>query len=493
MTVREYIGARYVPLFMGNWDDTVTYEPLSIVSYEGNSYTSRQFVPIGISIDDEAYWAETGNYNAQIEQYRQEVQDFINTYTSDIPVKNGVDDLPENQDAFLYIDEFAGTVSNYKDLGSTTPANVVVCNEDLSLHTAFACGMLQGINVNGNSDMCEAVTLMGTYLANQDKFVYGNDYTGTQYEGTFDNLTPIDPKQHLDADGRMEIDCAVFTTLVGGGCEFATSRYNAGITENVMVHPMFNPLLPGTKNYWRWDNTGEIGNGRLLTYQQAKMFFDAGVLTFPASASGYGSHDFANVGDILFAGPQASTNHFMGIGHCLMIAGFVNANNINHKIVAESVSGHTVGIISRTFNETQFPNYIKAKISPNYTGGAHLINKYGHSNSRNVYASHRNLNGNPFNVSNLIVTGAKVLAIRNNDASNPVTIHLNFSTTNDGNLTSTIDRDITITATCAALIILPTTWSGALTAAAETDLEISYQICQSDVQITVPRRRASNE
>lgn len=75
MAVTQYIGARYVPLFADpmQWDSTRTYEPLTIVYNEGNSYTSRQYVPAGIQIDDGAYWALTGNYNAQIEQYRSEV------------------------------------------------------------------------------------------------------------------------------------------------------------------------------------------------------------------------------------------------------------------------------------------------------------------------------------------------------------------------------------------------------------------------------------
>ena len=73
MSVREYIGARYVPLFIGDWDNTTTYEPLSIVQYQGNSYTSRQFVPTGIDISNSSYWAITGNYNAQIDAYRAEV------------------------------------------------------------------------------------------------------------------------------------------------------------------------------------------------------------------------------------------------------------------------------------------------------------------------------------------------------------------------------------------------------------------------------------
>lgn len=76
----QYIGSRYVPVFGRKsedsieWDNSGTYEPLTIVLYQGNSYTSRQFVPAGIEITNEEYWANTGNYNAQIEQYRQEVE-----------------------------------------------------------------------------------------------------------------------------------------------------------------------------------------------------------------------------------------------------------------------------------------------------------------------------------------------------------------------------------------------------------------------------------
>lgn len=71
----KYVGARYVPLFAdpAEWSSENTYEPLTIVLYEGNSYTSKQFVPVGIQIDNEEYWAQTGNYNAQVEQYRKVV------------------------------------------------------------------------------------------------------------------------------------------------------------------------------------------------------------------------------------------------------------------------------------------------------------------------------------------------------------------------------------------------------------------------------------
>lgn len=73
--VREYIGARYVPVFANppEWNDTRGYEPLTIVLHQGNSFTSTQYVPTGIDIGNTEYWLETGNWNAQIEAYREEV------------------------------------------------------------------------------------------------------------------------------------------------------------------------------------------------------------------------------------------------------------------------------------------------------------------------------------------------------------------------------------------------------------------------------------
>lgn len=84
MAVTQYVGARYVPLFADpiEWDSQYAYEPLTIVLHEGNSYTSRQYVPKGIDISDDKFWAETGNYNAQVEQYRQEVQTFDERITN---------------------------------------------------------------------------------------------------------------------------------------------------------------------------------------------------------------------------------------------------------------------------------------------------------------------------------------------------------------------------------------------------------------------------
>lgn len=70
-----YVGARYVPKFAdpAEHDSTKAYEPLIIVTSQGASYTSKTYVPAGVALTDTDYWVVTGNYNAQVEAYRQEV------------------------------------------------------------------------------------------------------------------------------------------------------------------------------------------------------------------------------------------------------------------------------------------------------------------------------------------------------------------------------------------------------------------------------------
>lgn len=125
MTVREYIGARYVPLYMGDWDNTKTYEPLSIVEYQGNSYTSRQYVPSNIALTNDAYWALTGNYNAQIEAYRAEVQTFD-------------DRIDANHDAFgiSYVG-FYGAKENDPSVDWDT---IIASIAEVSTTIDFGCG-----------------------------------------------------------------------------------------------------------------------------------------------------------------------------------------------------------------------------------------------------------------------------------------------------------------------------------------------------------------
>nr|DAQ33042.1 MAG TPA: chromosome segregation ATPase [Caudoviricetes sp.] len=74
----QYVGARYVPKFADpiEWDTERGYESLTIVTYKGESYTSKCPVPPGIDIKNTRYWALTGAYNAQVEEYKNQVKDL---------------------------------------------------------------------------------------------------------------------------------------------------------------------------------------------------------------------------------------------------------------------------------------------------------------------------------------------------------------------------------------------------------------------------------
>lgn len=81
----QYIGARYVPKFYDNpdtgdneWKSGVPYEPLTVVTYGGNSYTSK--IPVAGTVGDPAsnptFWVKTGDYNASMTALQNEVNDI---------------------------------------------------------------------------------------------------------------------------------------------------------------------------------------------------------------------------------------------------------------------------------------------------------------------------------------------------------------------------------------------------------------------------------
>ena len=96
MPVRQYVGARYVPKFADpiEWNQQASYEALTIVTHLGASYTSKIPVPPGTEISNTDYWALTGNYNGQVEAYRQQVE----ALRTDVA---GLEDTIEEYENFL--------------------------------------------------------------------------------------------------------------------------------------------------------------------------------------------------------------------------------------------------------------------------------------------------------------------------------------------------------------------------------------------------------
>ena len=76
-SIRQYIGARYVPKFIDDpWTDTIQYEELSVVSVGGTSYISGERVPIGTPISDRNYWHIYGASSGAIINLQNQIDDM---------------------------------------------------------------------------------------------------------------------------------------------------------------------------------------------------------------------------------------------------------------------------------------------------------------------------------------------------------------------------------------------------------------------------------
>lgn len=149
---RQYIGARYVPTFANpiEWDKLRSYEALTIVTYQGTSYTSKIPVPVGVELNNETYWVVTGNYNAQVEQYRQDtvkvandLQELNNDTTNKINSINSPNLRNMSTRKFVFVGDsytqvptplksFVGVCANILGLNSNQYHNIGISGVDMN-------------------------------------------------------------------------------------------------------------------------------------------------------------------------------------------------------------------------------------------------------------------------------------------------------------------------------------------------------------------------
>ena len=122
----QYIGARYVPKFYKNsvdhdsieWESDVAYEPLTVVSYLYDSYTSKIPVPstVGNPADNSHYWARTGQFNAAIAALQEEMG-AVKLRVTDIETQNG------NATLETTAQTLSGAINELKDNIEKIPTN----------------------------------------------------------------------------------------------------------------------------------------------------------------------------------------------------------------------------------------------------------------------------------------------------------------------------------------------------------------------------------
>ena len=82
MSVHTYIGARYVPRFLGTYDPTTQYEALDVVDNgAGTSYIARKIVPPNTPLTDTDYWFVYGASSGAIIQLQNDMIQAQNDIT----------------------------------------------------------------------------------------------------------------------------------------------------------------------------------------------------------------------------------------------------------------------------------------------------------------------------------------------------------------------------------------------------------------------------
>lgn len=366
MAIKQYIGARYVPEFANplDWDNSKTYEPLTIVYYEGNSYTSRQSVPTGIDITNDDYWALTGNYNAQIEQYRTEVQQVVSDNTANkeaIAEANAAieNETQEREQADTAINSAIASETQAREqadaainsaiatkAGKPTAVNeysntsvnstfVQAVDGELEIKSRAKAGF-NGVFPQQNRNPLPLFWIANGYR-NADTIKYGNSYTATNINATYDGWEPA--RKHPDTDGKFHIDCTTFVILAMCGIRYTGSTYSPTGTNVGNSYPI-NFFSDVVKNYMGYeyqivglDPETEPEHRRLLVSEFAKMLDDSGDLNHLLSGlTATGVKTTLHPGDIVFISNTDDESRYMGIGHCAIVV----YNDLTNCIVIDS-------------------------------------------------------------------------------------------------------------------------------------------------------------
>ena len=219
-TVRQYIGARYVTKIYENsldpssaeWEASVTYEPLTMVTYNNSSYLSKKDVPgsVGNPADNPSYWVVTGAYNGQIAN-----------------LQNQIDNMKDG--------DVLGSLQNQIDTNtalilSKNKYHNVICIADSWGGTNGWCEKLDAMNFSDGTFQEEAHGGTG-FQTGSPTFVQ-----------TINNLTPLVDENEVDCiiiigGTNDQLNLSTLPTAIGNTVATAKTRFpNADIYVGFNLH-----------------------------------------------------------------------------------------------------------------------------------------------------------------------------------------------------------------------------------------------------------------
>lgn len=161
-----YVGARYIPRIMGEYNNETAYEALDIVTSGGVGYISRQPVPAGTAVTNKEYWAMWGSGNAVIDSLTQRVATNENDITA---LETGLQQTNQNVQNLVIPWEPTSTLKGDGSTDNTAAFGQLNANTPISL-------MPGSYLISGNVTIpCAVQFLPGA------KLVYNAATPGTNY------------------------------------------------------------------------------------------------------------------------------------------------------------------------------------------------------------------------------------------------------------------------------------------------------------------------
>lgn len=161
-----YVGARYIPRIMGEYNNETAYEALDIVTSGGVGYISRQPVPAGTAVTNKEYWAMWGSGNAAIDSLTQKVATNENDIST---LETGLQQTNQKLQNLVIPWEPASTLKGDGSTDNTTAFGQLDANTPVSL-------MPGNYLISGNVTIpCAVQFLPGA------KLVYNAATPGTNY------------------------------------------------------------------------------------------------------------------------------------------------------------------------------------------------------------------------------------------------------------------------------------------------------------------------
>lgn len=298
-----YIGARYVPLICGEWDNTKQYEPLSIVTHQGNSYTSKTYVPVGVDIANETYWVLTGSYNAQFTQ----LQENVNRNTEAIAnITTEIEPIPQIE----------------KDVAALQAEITQVGSSLKGIKTVF---MGDSLSIAGSKTGGKGWAYYTQLYTQVDATIYGNGGAGFDAHGTtteFEGMNFNEMLLWIESNVPLEEREKVKLFVCFGGINDAKYADTTPIYEHVKRFSLkVNEIYPNAKAY-----VIPLHTFKNLTQAQYKLYDDI----YRGATLNY----------------SASTKDFIWLAYgwqSWAAEDFVHMSNTGYKLLASNISSFLQG------------------------------------------------------------------------------------------------------------------------------------------------------